>query len=74
VSEADRTNPNAIPMYLEKHFKEKAQLKKERQMMGDTEELRQKIEEMETVNTGNRKLIDTSQVKKQREKAMESYI
>ena len=47
-------------MYLEKHFKEKAQLKKERQMMGDTEELRSKIEEMETVNTGNRKLIDTS--------------
>jgi hypothetical protein len=29
-------------------------------MMGDTEELRQKIEEMEDVNTGNRKLIDTS--------------
>ena len=43
-------------------------------MMGDTEELRQKIEEMESVNTGNRKLIDTNQIKKQREKAMESYI
>jgi hypothetical protein len=43
-------------------------------MMGDTEELRQKIEEMEDVNTGNRKLIDTSQVRRQREKAMESYI
>ncbi len=51
-------------MYLEKHFKEKAQLKKERQMMGNQEELRAKIEEMEEVNTGNRKMIDTSQVKR----------
>lgn len=64
VSDVDRKNPNAIPMYLEKHFKEKAQLKKERQMMGNQEELRAKIEEMEEVNTGNRKMIDTSQVKR----------
>ena len=43
-------------------------------MMGDTEELRAKIEEMDELNTANRKMIDTSQIKKQREKAMESYI
>lgn len=66
----------AIPNYLEKHFKEKAKLKKERQMMGDTtDEMRQKIDEMEDLNTANRKMVDTSQVKAMRKKAMEqSYI
>ncbi len=30
VSEQDRKDPQAIPNYLEKHFKEKALMKKER--------------------------------------------
>lgn len=59
VSEVDRQSPMAIPNYLEKHFKEKALMAKERAMMGNTQDLRQKIEEMEEVNTANRKLVDT---------------
>ena len=31
-----KENPNAIPEYLEKHFKEKEKMKKQRQMMGET--------------------------------------
>lgn len=41
VSDVDRKNPMAIPNYLEKHFKEKAALIKERKMMGDnTDDMR----------------------------------
>lgn len=36
VSEVDRKDPMAIPNYLEKHFKEKAAMKKQREMMGET--------------------------------------
>ena len=44
VSDQDQLDPQAIPDYLEKHFKEKARMKKEKQMMGgDAEELRSKI-------------------------------
>lgn len=67
----------AIPNYLEKHFKEKAKLKKERAMMGDVkDELQAKIDEMEGENTANRKMIDVGKVKRARQKAMEeeSYI
>ena len=32
--------------------------------MGDPDQLRAKIEEMDELNTANRKMIDTSQVKK----------
>ena len=50
----------AIPNYLEKHFKEKAEMKKERQMLGnDVEELRNKIEEMDDVNLANKKMVNT---------------
>ena len=38
VSTRDRKDPMAIPNYLEKHFKEKAKLKKERQMMGNVQD------------------------------------
>jgi hypothetical protein len=30
-----KKNPNAIPEYLEKHFKEKEAMKKQRKMMGN---------------------------------------
>ena len=43
-----KENPNAIPEYLERHFKEKEKMKKQRQMMGEnTNDLEQKIKEME---------------------------
>ncbi len=35
-------------------------------MMGNTDELRQKIEDMDEVNTSNRKMVDLNQVKIQR--------
>ena len=50
MSEADlKNNPQAIPTYLEKYFKQKESMKKERQMMGnDSEELlKNKIQKME---------------------------
>jgi len=54
----------AIPNYLEKHFKEREKLKKEMKMMGGmTDELKEKIEEMEAVNTANRKMVDTASLK-----------
>lgn len=45
-------------------------------MMGDkTDDMRQRIEEMEDLNTANRKMVDTSLVKAKRKQAMEeSYI
>ncbi len=66
----------AIPNYLEKHFKEREKLKKEMKMMGGmTDELKEKIEEMEAVNTANRKMVDTASLKQQRAKVREeSYI
>jgi hypothetical protein len=53
----------AIPNYLEKHFKEKAALKKQREMMGDTDELRQKIEKMQEPQ---KKMVNTSELKAKR--------
>ena len=38
MHDQDMSDPNAIPQYLDKHFKEKAKLKKERQMMGESED------------------------------------
>ena len=41
-----KENPNAIPDYLDKHFKEKEARRKERKMMGaDTDDLKAKMEE-----------------------------
>lgn len=48
VAEKDHKSSEAIVDYLDRHFKEKALLKKQRQMMGNTEEeLKEKIAEME---------------------------
>ena len=48
VAEQDQKSPMAIVDYLDKHFKEKEKAKKQRQMMGNTEEeLKEKIAEME---------------------------
>lgn len=62
----------AIPNYLEKHFKEKAALKKQKEMMGDMDVIAQKIEDME--NTPTRKKIDVNNLKARRKQQMESYI
>lgn len=44
-------------------------------MGGMTDELKEKIEEMESVNTANRKMVDTASLKQQRQKLREeSYI
>ena len=41
MHDQDMSNPEAIPNYLETHFKEKAKLKKEKQMMGEnTDEMK----------------------------------
>ena len=72
VSEQDRKDPQAIPNYHEKHFKEKALMKEERKMMGDkTDDMRYRIEEMEDLNAANRKMVDTSAVKAKRKQATE---
>ena len=56
------SDPKAIPNYLEKHFKEKAKLKKEKQMMGEMEdELKDKIAEMESINTAGRKFVNVKE-------------
>ena len=58
----DMSDPMAIPNYLEAHFKEKAKLKKQREMMGDTQDdLKAKIEEMEEINTAGRKLVNVQE-------------
>ena len=58
----DMSDPMAIPNYLDKHFKEKAKRKKEIEMMGGMEDdLKQKIQEMEEVNTAGRKLVNVQE-------------
>lgn len=72
----DMSDPNAIPNYLEAHFKEKEKRKKEMQMMGGMEdELKAKIEEMEEVNTAGRKLVNVAEFQKRKQKLQEeTYI
>ncbi len=69
-----KKNPGAITDYLEKHFKEKEQKKKQRQMMGaegGDDLLRNKIQKMdeETMGTAKKK-IDTMDFKKMRQTPM----
>ena len=56
-----KANPMAIPDYLEKHFKEKEAMKKQRQMMGgDEDELKNRIRKVEEDSAIMKaKLIDT---------------
>lgn len=69
VDEKDlKVNPHAITDYLEKHFKEKELLKKQRKMMGgDEDALREKIAKMEEDNFIHKKKIDTMDFKSRRE-------
>ena len=71
-----KENPNAIPEYLEKHFKEKEKMKKQRQMMGEsTNDLEQKIKEMEERASLDMQKVSVSQFKNKKKQAMEeSYM
>ena len=65
-----KENQQAIPDYLEKHFKQKEALRKQKQMMGgDEDELRNRIRKVEEDNQQiQRKLIDTSAFKQKKER------
>ena len=59
-----KENPNAIPEYLEKHFKEKEKMKQQRKMMGEsTNDLEQKIKEMEERASLDMQKVSVSQFK-----------
>ena len=63
-----KANPQAIPDYLEKHFKEKEAMKKKRKMMGlEVDELKDKIRKVEEDNRVQKKKIDTMDFKNKRE-------
>ena len=76
MSGQDMSDPMAIPNYLEQHFKEKVKRKKEMEMMGtSTDDLKDKIAEMEEVNTAGRKLVNVQEFQKRKQKLKEeSYI
>ena len=72
ISEQDDKNKMSIPEYLDKHFKEKVKLQKQRKMMGGMEEeLKEKIAEMEEVNTAGRKLVDVKEFQRRKAKMQE---
>lgn len=60
----------AIPDYLEKHFKEKEALKRQKQMMGgDEDEIKARIRKVEEDSQVLKaKLINTKEFKNKREK------
>jgi hypothetical protein len=72
IGELDlKKNPGAITDYLEKHFKQKEALKKQRQMMGaqgGDDLLKQKIQKMEEDSMQvTKKRIDTMDFSRKRE-------
>ena len=69
VNETNRINK--LAKKIDKHFKEKARLKKQKQMMGGSEEeLREKIAEME-LNQGNIKFVNVKEYNKNKQKHKE---
>ena len=59
-----KANPNAIPDYLEKHFKEKEKMKKQRKMMGDSvDDMKEKIAEMEEQASLDKQKVSVSSFK-----------
>jgi hypothetical protein len=75
VAEKDYKSSEAIVDYLDKHFKQKALLKKQQKMMGNTEEeLKEKIAEME-MNQANTKFVNVEEFAKRKQKHKEeTYI
>lgn len=66
----DFSDPNTIPNYLEKYFKEKEALKKQRKMMGDDAELRQKVQDLQDKSQVKKKMVDVSAFKQQKQQEM----
>ena len=71
VNEQDREDPNAIPNYLEKVFKQKEEDKFKRKMMGDDVDFRDKIKQRETQGA-DIKLVNPNELKNK--KMEQSYI
>ena len=65
VNENEQADPNAIPNYLEKAFKQKEEDKLKRKMMGDDIDLKDKIRTYEDDGV-NVKYIDTTRFEKQK--------
>ena len=66
----DFSDPNTIPNYLEKYFKQKEATKKQRQMMGDDSELRAKVQDLQEKSQVQKKKVDVSQFRKEKKQAM----
>ena len=59
-----KANPTAIPEYLEKHFKQKEKMMKERRMMGDlTNDMEEKIKEFEERASIDKQKLSVSEFK-----------
>ena len=62
-----KANPTAIPDYLEKHFKQKEKMMKERRMMGDlTNDMEEKIKEFEERATIDQQKVSVTEFKKRK--------
>ena len=68
-----KANPNAIPEYLDAHFKQKEKLKKERKMMGADmgADLQEKIREMEEASSIDKQKISVGDFKRKKKEVME---
>ena len=65
VSEDEQKDPNAIPNYLEKVFKQKEDDKLKRKMMGDDAELRDKVKNYASDDT-NLQYVDIERFEKKK--------
>lgn len=68
-----KQNPNLIPDYLDKHFKEKEKQKQARKIMGDdnSTELRAKIQEMQDQAALDQNKKNVSEFRERKKQAME---
>ena len=71
-----KANPTAIPDYLEKHFKQKEKMMKERRMMGDvSNDMEDKIREFEERATIDKQKLSVQDFKQKKKQTMEeSYM
>tara|TARA_B110000285_G_scaffold145563_1_gene162524 strand:- start:69 stop:332 length:264 start_codon:yes stop_codon:yes gene_type:complete len=71
-----KANPTAIPEYLEKHFKQKEKMMKERRMMGNSvNDMEDKIKEFEERASLDVQKVSVTQFKQKKKESMEeSYM
>ena len=71
-----KANPTAIPDYLEKHFKQKEKMMKERRMMGNSvNDMEDKIKEFEERASLDVQKVSVTQFKQKKKESMEeSYM